>query len=150
MRSFRDKYHTDALTSITLTLQECEECPNVKLVRETVQLSFEISPGMDTGTVITLVEEGEPDPDGDAGDLNIVLVTDVPRDSALRRKGNDLFLTLGISLKQALAGFEAEWEHLDAHKVRHVPLETCASCCMVELAQRSELTWSTALRLCSK
>lgn len=101
--------------------QECEECANVKLVRETVELSFEISPGMDTGAVITLVEEGEPNPDGDPGDLNVVLVTEVPPGSPLRRKGPDLQLTLGISLKAALAGFESEWEHLDGHKARRPP-----------------------------
>eukprot|EP00892_Ulva_mutabilis_P005332 jgi/Ulvmu1/3170/UM015_0211.1 len=95
--------------------RECEQCPNVKLVEDTVKLSFDIEPGMDTGHVITLSEEGEPHADGDSGDLNIIMVSD-PHPFFHRDKDN-LKIKADITLVDALVGFEKEIEHLDGHKV---------------------------------
>lgn len=101
----------------SLDLQVCEECANVKLVRETVQLSVDVEPGMPHGHVITVFEEGEADADGDPGDLNLQLhLLPHPR---FRREGRDLHLTASITLLEALTGFSHEVEHLDGHKVRH-------------------------------
>lgn len=100
-------------------MQECEQCPNVQLVEETVKLSFDIEPGMDTGHVITLSEEGEPHADGDSGDLNIIMVSD-PHPFFHRDKFN-LKIKASITLVDALVGFQREIEHLDGHKVCHQP-----------------------------
>lgn len=97
-------------------VQECEQCPNVKLVEDTVKLSFDIEPGMDTGHVITLSEEGEPHADGDSGDLNIIMVSE-PHPFFHREK-NNLKIKADITLVDALVGFERTIEHLDGHKVR--------------------------------
>lgn len=106
---------TDILTGSTM--QECEQCPNVKLVEETVELSFDIEPGMDAGDIINLTEEGEPHADGDSGDLNIVMDS-VPHPS-FRREKHNLKIQARITLVDALVGFEREVEHLDGHKVMY-------------------------------
>ena len=96
-------------------MQECDECPNVKLTQKTVELSFEIEKGMDTGYVITLGEAGEPHADGDSGDLNVYVVG-LP-DSLFRREGAHLKMNWEISLADALTGFSQDIKHLDGHKV---------------------------------
>jgi DnaJ-class molecular chaperone len=97
------------------TVQECEECANVKLTQKTVELDFEIEKGMDTGYVITLAEAGEPHADGDSGDLNIHIVA-LP-DRLFKREGVHLKINWEISLSDALTGFSHEIAHLDGHKV---------------------------------
>jgi DnaJ homolog subfamily A member 2 len=87
----------------------------VKLAQETVQLTFEIEPGMDVGHVISLSEAGEPHPDGDSGDLNIHIVP-IAHDF-FKREGNNLKATVEISLADALTGFAKKIEHLDGHEV---------------------------------
>lgn len=96
-------------------MQECDECPNVKLAQQTVELEFEIEKGMDTGYVITLAEAGEPHPDGDSGDLNIHIVA-VPH-PLFKREGVNLKMNYEISLTDALVGFSQQLAHLDGHKV---------------------------------
>lgn len=98
-------------------IQECEQCPNVKLVEETVKLSFDIEPGMESEDTITLSEEGEPHADGDSGDLIIVMDSD-PH-PFFRREKHNLKIQVRITLVDALVGFERELEHLDGHKVRY-------------------------------
>lgn len=95
--------------------QECDECANVKLTQQTLELSFEIEKGMDTGHVITLGEAGEPHADGDSGDLNIYVVG-LP-DPLFRREGIHLKINWEISLADALTGFSQDIKHLDGHKV---------------------------------
>lgn len=105
-------------------VQECDECANVKLTQQTVELSFEIEKGMDTGYVITLGEAGEPHADGDNGDLNIHVVA-LP-DPLFRREGSNLKMNWEISLADALTGFSQEIKHLDGHTVRATLHESSA------------------------
>lgn len=114
---------------VQFDVQECEQCPNVKLVEETVKLNFDIEPGMDTGYEISLSEEGEPHADGDSGDLNIVLVGD-PH-PVFHRNKNNLNIKRSISLLEALVGFETEIDHLDGHKVL----------CLINGEHRSATDW---------
>lgn len=44
----------------------CEDCPNVKYVREAEALTVHVEPGMPDGHTITFFEEGEPIVDGEA------------------------------------------------------------------------------------
>jgi DnaJ homolog subfamily B member 11 len=111
------------LEQISGSLQECEECPEVRLEEETVTLQVEVEPGMEHGQVITLSEEGEPHPDSDPGDLNLVLAQ-VPHKMFVRERTN-LKVSIQISLVDALAGFRHEINHLDGHKVSFVPSSFC-------------------------
>jgi DnaJ-class molecular chaperone len=99
-----------------VVLQECQECPNVKLVENTVELHFEIEPGMLNGEILTLYEEGEPHPDGDPGDLHIQLICE--NHPSFVRDGDDLKVGVNIDLVDALTGFSSQFEHVDGHKVR--------------------------------
>jgi len=95
--------------------QECEECPNVKLTRESDTLTVEVEPGMPDGFEILFFEEGEPIVDGDPGDLKFKIKT--APDQKFQREGNNLYLTYFIDLIDALVGFEHEFEHFDGHPV---------------------------------
>lgn len=96
--------------------QKCEECPGVKLERESETLNVVIEPGVQHGHHITFFEEGEPMIDGDPGDLKLVVRQ--LYDPRWERRGDDLLINETISLVEALVGFSREIEHLDGHKVK--------------------------------
>eukprot|EP01024_Parvocaulis_polyphysoides_P060021 TRINITY_DN6512_c0_g1_i8.p1 TRINITY_DN6512_c0_g1~~TRINITY_DN6512_c0_g1_i8.p1 ORF type:complete len:435 (-),score=37.50 TRINITY_DN6512_c0_g1_i8:233-1537(-) len=98
------------------TTKECEECPNVKFERESMEINVELDPGMHTGQDIVMFEQGEPEIDGDPGDLRFI-VREVSHDRFIR-KNNDLHYNQTISLIEALTGFEQEIVHLDGHRVQ--------------------------------
>ena len=97
-------------------VQECEECENVKLVRETDKLTVHVEPGMQDGHEIVFFEEGEPIIDGEHGDL-VFHVHTRPAHDVFERRGDDLMMTLGVTLTEALVGFEKPVRHLDGHEV---------------------------------
>nr|CAB3464002.1 unnamed protein product [Digitaria exilis] len=72
-----------------MTEQVCDQCPNVKFVREGDFLTVDIEKGMQDGQEVLFFEEGEPKIDGEPGDLKL----------------------------QALVGFEKTIKHLDNHLV---------------------------------
>ena len=94
----------------------CDECPNVKLVREEHRMDVEIEIGMEDGMEKRFDGEGEPHIDGEPGDL-VFNIKQTPHPVFLR-KNDDLYCNLTISLLDALSGFEMEFEHLDGHKVK--------------------------------
>ncbi|KAJ7535489.1 hypothetical protein O6H91_12G036100 [Diphasiastrum complanatum] len=76
--------------------QVCEECPNVKYVREGFQITVDIERGMRDGHEIVFYEDGEPVIDGDAGDLKFIVRTH--EHQRFKRDGDDLHMSLTISL----------------------------------------------------
>lgn len=94
----------------------CDDCPNVKLVREQRTLEVEIESGMREGMSQTFRGEGEPHIDGDPGDL--IFKLRVAKHERFERRGDDLFTNLTITLTQALNGFEVDIPHLDGHVVK--------------------------------
>lgn len=97
------------------TQQVCEDCPNVKYVRDGLPLTVDIEKGMKDGQEITFYEEGEPVTEGDPGDLKFV-IRSVPH-AAFTRDGNNLQMKMSISLVDALVGFKQNIKHLDGHEV---------------------------------
>mmetsp|Transcript_3503 Transcript_3503/g.12626 ORF Transcript_3503/g.12626 Transcript_3503/m.12626 type:complete len:345 (+) Transcript_3503:113-1147(+) len=97
------------------TVQECEDCPNVKLGREDNTLTVEIDKGTPDGHEITFFEEGEPIVDGEQGDLKFHIKT-MPH-NRFRRDKDNLYMDDVISLKEALVGFKKTFRHLDGHEV---------------------------------
>ena len=95
--------------------EECEECPNVKLARESGFLRAEIDPGVPDGHELLFFEEGEPLVDGEPGDLRMRIKTS--RDDTFRRDGNDLHMTWRITLVDALVGFDQTFTHFDGRAV---------------------------------
>lgn len=98
-----------------MTEQVCEQCPNVKYVREGYHVTVDIEKGMQDGQEVVFYEDGEPIIDGEPGDLKFRIRT-APHD-IFRREGNNLHTTVTITLVQALVGFEKTLKHLDEHLV---------------------------------
>ncbi|KAM0897336.1 hypothetical protein ACQ4PT_022623 [Festuca glaucescens] len=99
-----------------MTEQVCDQCANVKYVRDGDFLTVDIEKGMQDGQEVSFFEEGEPKIDGEPGDLKFRIRT-APHDR-FRREGNDLHATVTIPLLQALVGFEKTIKHLDDHLVQ--------------------------------
>jgi DnaJ family protein B protein 11 len=90
-------------------VKECEQCDNVRLERQKDSLTVHIEPGMAEGQEIVFFEEGEP------GDL--IFHVQMRPHAVFDRRGADLIMTLGITLTEALVGFEKRIRHLDGHEV---------------------------------
>lgn len=103
----------------------CDECPNVKMVLEERQLEMEVEIGTEHGFDETkFFGEGEPEIDGDYGDLQLTY-TILPH-SIYERRGNDLYTNMTISLPEALLGFQSTFTQLDGRKLS---------------VKRDEVTW---------
>lgn len=98
-----------------MTEQVCEQCANVKYVREGYFITVDIEKGMQDGQEVLFYEDGEPIIDGESGDLRFRIRT-APHE-IFRREGKDLHATVTITLVQALVGFEKTIKHLDEHLV---------------------------------
>nr|XP_039268930.1 LOW QUALITY PROTEIN: dnaJ homolog subfamily B member 11-like [Styela clava] len=105
----------------------CDECPNVKLVNEEKVLEMEIEVGMEDKTKYPFIGEGEPDIDGEPGDL--IFDIQILKHPVFEHKGLDLFTNVTISLSDALLGFTMNIKHLDGKKVK---------------IERKEVTWPGA------
>lgn len=95
--------------------QVCDKCPNVKLISDDEELEIEIERGMDHGHELEYFGEGEPELDGEPGDLKVVLR--LVKHPLFERRGDDLYTNLTISLEDALTGFSTTIKHLDGHVV---------------------------------
>nr|CAB3238719.1 dnaJ homolog subfamily B member 11-like [Phallusia mammillata] len=113
---------------IQMTQQRvCDQCPNFKYVNEEKILEMEIEPGMEEGQEYPFVGEGEPNIDGDPGDIFFKII--ILKHPVFERKGLDLYTNITISLQDALVGFKTNIKHLDGHQV---PIE------------RNQVTWPGA------
>tara|TARA_B110000305_G_C19443959_1_gene643623 strand:+ start:371 stop:1468 length:1098 start_codon:yes stop_codon:yes gene_type:complete len=95
--------------------EECEECPNVKMMRDFESLNVEIEPGMPDRHVIHFFEEGEPIIDGESGDMRLYVTA--AKDHKFTREGDDLHMTHRIHLVHALTGFQHNFTHVDGRIV---------------------------------
>ncbi len=90
----------------------CSECKGHKRIRETRRLSVRIPAGVDEGTQIRLVKEGENGLNGGPpGNLYVVL--HVKQHRFFRRIDRDIHLELAINVAQAALGDEVEVPTLD-------------------------------------
>ena len=91
-----------------------------------------------------LREEGEPHPDGEAGDLRFRLRQEPhPR---FRREDDDLHFDLPITLTEALVGFSKAIRHLDGHWVEVTESGERAGCRGTPLSSRAAAATSSAAR----
>ena len=94
----------------------CDECANVNLVLEERTLETEVEHGIPDGFDETkFYGEGEPEIDGDPGDLQIIY--NIVKHETYERRGNDLYANMTISLPDALTGFKTEIKQLDGRKL---------------------------------
>lgn len=101
-------------TGKTITAK-CSVCSGKKVVRGITKISVDIEPGTPEGTVIKYELEANQQPKQVPGDV-LLTVQSAPHPT-FERKGNDLYTTLSITLKEALLGFASSIPHLDGHLV---------------------------------
>lgn len=101
----------------------CETCQGKGHVREKRALKVRIPAGVDDGSRLRLVGEGEAGDEGmPAGDLYIV--TRVRKHPFFEREGNDLACEISISFAQAALGARVEIPTLEGSEVLKVPAGT--------------------------
>jgi molecular chaperone DnaJ len=101
----------------------CESCQGKGHVREKRSIKVRIPPGVDDGSRLRLVGEGEAgDEDMPAGDLYVV--TRVRKHPFFERDGNDLTCEINVSFTQAALGARIEIPTLEGNEVLKVPAGT--------------------------
>lgn len=93
----------------------CHACHGAKVESEEDFLTIWIEPGMDDGSEIAFPQQADEKPDAISGDVKFIVRT-IPH-KRFRRRGNDLFLKLDISLLEALVGFQKTFTHLDGRNI---------------------------------
>lgn len=103
----------------------CKACPKGMTEEEEIELTLDVQAGMADGSEVKYDNVADEAPGHIAGDL-IFVITQIP-DNLFRRKGDDLEMTMQISLLDSLVGFETTFPHLDGHEVKVVK-ETVTYC----------------------
>jgi len=104
----------------TVNPHPCPECAGDGRVRTRRTLNIEVPAGVDSGTRLQLVGEGEVGPGGGpAGDLYVEVT--VRAHPVFSREGDDLVCTLTVPMSAAALGTTVELETLDGPRVVEVP-----------------------------
>lgn len=104
----------------TVIARPCIECSGNGRVRTRRTIEVEMPAGVDTGTRIQLVGQGETGPGGGpAADLYVELI--VRPHEYLRRKGDDLFVTLPLPMTAAALGTQIKLAVLDGEIEISIP-----------------------------
>lgn len=96
-------------------LNNCKRCPNGPTEAEEISLTVDIQPGMQEGDTIKFEGVADEAAGHIPGDL-IFILRQIP-DALYSRRGNDLYMTVHISLVEALIGFRKTFFHVDGHEV---------------------------------
>ena len=93
----------------------CPVCRGKQVVKGASDISVDIEQGIPEGYVMTYEMEGDQAPKQIPGDVIFTIVT-APHE-LFKRVGDDLHVTVNISLKEALLGFERSITHMDNREV---------------------------------
>lgn len=93
----------------------CKNCPNGPTESEEISLTVEIHPGMQDGDTIKFDAVADEAAGHIPGDL-IFKLKQIP-DALYTRRGNDLYMTVRITLLESLVGFKKTFTHVDGHEV---------------------------------
>jgi DnaJ-class molecular chaperone len=96
-------------------LKNCRACPKGPTEAEEISLTVDIHAGMSDGETIKFDQIADEAAGHIAGDL-IFVIRQIP-DSLYTRKGNDLYMTISITLLESLVGFRKTFAHVDGHEV---------------------------------
>ena len=83
--------------------QSCGICGGAGQIRRAVIKRVDIPEGIDNGQIITIMREGEQGKNG-AENGNLVLAVKVADHKIFQRKGSDLYITVPITMTQAILG----------------------------------------------
>lgn len=93
----------------------CKKCPNGMTEEEEIDLTVDVAPGMSDGDRIKFDQVADEAVGHIAGDL--IFIINQVRHQHFTRNGDDLSVSIEISLAEALVGFTKEIKHLDGHSV---------------------------------
>jgi DnaJ-class molecular chaperone len=96
-------------------LKGCKACPKGPTEAEEISLTVDIHPGMQDGETIKFDNIADEAVGHVAGNL-IFVIRQIP-DALFTRRGNDLHMTISISLLESLVGFRKTFAHVDGHEV---------------------------------
>lgn len=94
----------------------CKACPNGMTETEDIDLTVDIQAGMMEGESIKFDQIADEAVGHIPGDL--VFTIRQSNHPLFTRQGDDLYMSMTITLLESLVGFETHVEHLDGHKVR--------------------------------
>ncbi|EGR30284.1 hypothetical protein IMG5_135980 [Ichthyophthirius multifiliis] len=100
----------------TIVFKQCNVCGGQKTVLSQEEMSFEIEKGIDEKQQIKFDGQADEYIDKKSSDL-IFYILQVPH-SHFQRKKNDLYLTITLTMEEALLGFKKKIQHLDSHYVK--------------------------------
>ncbi len=101
----------------------CKKCRGHGAVQEQKTVNLKIPAGVDAGSRLKIVGEGEPGlNNGPNGDLYVII--DVQEHEIFKREGSDLFCDLPISFTSAALGAEIEVPTLDGSATVKIPAGT--------------------------
>jgi len=96
--------------------REMEIPSKEKCKQENTEISVNIEKGMKDGETVTYPRMAEQRPGMLPG--NVVFTLKTKKNSKFTRRGNDLFVDMQVSLREALLGWEQQIRHLDGHIVK--------------------------------
>jgi len=106
-----------------LITNPCRKCRGHGAIQEQKTVNLKIPAGVDAGSRLKIVGEGEPGLNsGPNGDLYVIL--DVQEHEIFKREGTDLFCDLPISFTNAALGAEIEVPTLDGSAKLKIPAGT--------------------------
>ncbi len=107
-----------------IIVDKCPDCGGAGATREEVTVEVKIPAGVDTGTRVRSVGDGEPSPvpGGQPGDLYVVI--QVAEHPIFRREGTELVCEVPISFAQAALGATVEVPTLDGGQKLKIPAGT--------------------------
>jgi DnaJ-related protein SCJ1 len=114
----------------------CPVCAGKKVVHGTDDITIEIEKGMPDGHKLTFPRAADQSEDIDEAPGDVVYTLKTQPHSRFTRRGNDLYMSQPLSLKEALSGFKKSFKHLDGHKV---VLERVGTVQMVPLARTTPI-----------
>lgn len=94
----------------------CNKCPKGMTEEEEIDLTVDLSPGMADGDRISFEQIADEAVGHISGDL--IFVVSQTKHQYFTRNGDDLSVSIEITLAEALVGFDKEIEHLDGHRVK--------------------------------
>jgi DnaJ-related protein SCJ1 len=89
----------------------CRECSGQRVGREQEKIEVVIPPGASDGEQFRFSEMADESPDRETGDLIVVIRTE--EHSVYQRDGIHLYITVDLTLREALLGFKKDIAHLD-------------------------------------
>jgi DnaJ-class molecular chaperone len=95
--------------------KKCPTCDGEKVVRAVMTLGVDVEQGTPENYDLVYDMEADQTPDQIPGDV-IFTISSAPHKRFVRR-GDDLHMTVNLTLKEALLGFEKTFKHLDDHDV---------------------------------